>query len=261
MVLELFHFSGSSSVCLCHVPTHLSAKWWESGWEMLPGVSLHMKLVEVHKADVKTTFFFFFFPLWAVTAQPGWEQPYLHPSLSLQHPLVHPHFHSLRAINLNEEEHAHVQGFAFLPVCTLQRGTHAATPLSWLWTSGSVVRREHHLLTCSFLFTGLWRLQQGLIALFSLLSAGLYFNECSEGHSALLCHAKGHNLSFGFKTWTPHCKACPCHNGGSADSTYVQKPTRKVNALFASLQWCCACRTKTILWVFDLCQVGLISGE
>lgn len=81
MVLELFHFSGSSSVCLCHVPTHLSAKWWESGWEMLPGVSLHMKLVEVHKADVKTTFFFFFPSLGCDS--PAWLRTALFTSISL----------------------------------------------------------------------------------------------------------------------------------------------------------------------------------
>lgn len=47
---------------------------------------------------------FFFFFLWGLRPQAGWDQPDLHPSLSFQHPLVHPHHQSLHAINLSEEE-------------------------------------------------------------------------------------------------------------------------------------------------------------
>lgn len=128
MVLKLLHFSGSSPVCLYCVPlasVQIDGKVggkrcqvWACRWSQLGFTGRMWKQL-------------FFPPLWAVTAQPGWEQPYLHPSL-FSAPLGSSSF-PLPACNKSQRrEVSSCSGLCFPPVCTLQRDTQAATPLSWL---------------------------------------------------------------------------------------------------------------------------------
>lgn len=159
-----------------------------------------MKSVKGYKAGLETILF-------PVKAQAGWEQSDLHPSLSFQHPVIHPHHQFLHTINLSEEEWAHVWALLSFLVA-LSKGAH----VKWHPWAGSEPWEK--LSGGSIIFwlavsSGLQRLQQGFTALFSLLSIGLHFNECLESHSALLCCAKGHNSVTDLRPEPLCCKACP----------------------------------------------------
>lgn len=102
---------------------------------------------------------FFFFFLWAVTAQAGWQQSDLHPSLSFQQPLVHPHHWSLPAINKCKL----MSGLCFFPCLHSAKGhTWSGTSelvlnlrkccQGWAWFSNSFVPLQGsgtNLLPCS----------------------------------------------------------------------------------------------------------------
>lgn len=258
MVLKLFHFLGSSPVRLCRVPlasVQIDGKVggkccqvWAFRWSQL-GFTGRMW---------KQLFFPLPFGLWQLRLA---ENSLIYIHLSFQHPLVHPHFHSLHAINLSAEKSAHVWGFAFLlfALCKgarrqqhLWAGSQPREMLSggsiifWLTLSSSMgsTGSSGDLLPRSL------RYPPG----FTLMSA----RRAIPHYCAV---QRGATSVWDLRPELLAAKLVPTIMLALWIALTYKNPQGKLMYYFASLQQCCVCRAKTILWVFKLCQVEFISRE
>lgn len=206
----------------------------------------------------ENNFFSFPFGLWQLSLA---ENSLIYIHLSFQHPSVHPHFHSLHAINLSGEKSAHVRGFAFLPFA-LCKGTHrqqhlwagskpremlsGGSIIFWLTLSSSLgsTGSSRDLLPCSL------RYPLGF-TLMSAQRAILHYCAVQRGTTSV----------WDLRPELPAARLVPPIMSTLWIALTYKNPQGKLMYDFASLQQCCACRTKAILWVFKLCQVGFISRE